>query len=115
MEITLIWGQLVEKASTQCLESNTVSNLQKWLTLTVINEFHHASQHLDAISDSAFSRQRILVGTATTLLTTWGMTILVMCEFYGKEASDVHQSVRVNKHLCWRQQHIPVLQLRSGQ
>ncbi|CAF2062297.1 unnamed protein product [Brassica oleracea] len=43
------------------------------------------------------------------------MTILVMCEFYGKEASDVHQSVRVNKHLCWRQQHIPVLQLRSGQ
>ncbi|KAF3518510.1 hypothetical protein DY000_02062972 [Brassica cretica] len=79
------------------------------------NELHHASQHLGAISDSAFSRQRILVGTATTLLTTWGMIILVMCEFHGKEASDVHQSVRVNKHLCCREQHIPVLQLRSGQ
>ncbi|CAN6933336.1 unnamed protein product [Brassica oleracea var. botrytis] len=79
------------------------------------NELHHASQHLGAISDSAFSRQRILVGTATTLLTTWGMTILVMFEFHGKEASDVHQSVRVNKHLCCREQHIPVLQLRSGQ
>ncbi|KAL0805088.1 hypothetical protein Bca101_097579 [Brassica carinata] len=79
------------------------------------SELHHASQRLGAISDSAFSRQRILVGTATTLLTTWGMTILVMWEFHRREASDVHQSVRVNKHLFWRQQHIQVLQLRSGQ